>query len=67
MRRPMSTTRSDSDKPKKPDVLVAQVVGGIEATPYDPVKWREENKEAFEYWNEYVEINGLPLARYRLF
>lgn len=30
-------------------------------------KWREENKEAIESWNAYVEQHGLPLARYRQF
>jgi antitoxin CcdA len=30
-------------------------------------KFQEENAEAFTYSNEYVERNGLPLARYRQF
>ncbi|PWK76403.1 type II toxin-antitoxin system CcdA family antitoxin [Aminobacter sp. AP02] len=30
-------------------------------------RWLEENKEAIESSNEYVERNGLPLAKYRLF
>ncbi|HEV2817672.1 MAG TPA: type II toxin-antitoxin system CcdA family antitoxin [Allosphingosinicella sp.] len=30
-------------------------------------QWREENREAIEYWNAYVEEHGLPLARYRQF
>lgn len=30
-------------------------------------RWREENREAIESSNEYVERNGLPLAKYRLF
>lgn len=30
-------------------------------------KWRAENKTAIDAWNEYVESNGLPLARYRQF
>lgn len=29
--------------------------------------WREENKEAFQCWNAYVEKNGLPLESYRSF
>jgi antitoxin CcdA len=29
--------------------------------------WLEENKEALESSNRYVEKHGLPLARYRLF
>lgn len=30
-------------------------------------KFQEENADAFAYWNEYVERNGLPLAKYRQF
>ena len=30
-------------------------------------RWLEENKEALESSNRYVEENGLPLAKYRLF
>jgi antitoxin CcdA len=30
-------------------------------------RWQEENREAIEYWNQYVEENGLILERYRLF
>ena len=29
--------------------------------------WIEENKAAFEAWNDYVETHGLPLAEYRQF
>jgi antitoxin CcdA len=29
--------------------------------------WKAENAEAFAYSNEYVERNGLPLAKYRQF
>jgi antitoxin CcdA len=29
--------------------------------------WLKENREAIESSNEYVEKNGLPLARYRTF
>lgn len=30
-------------------------------------KWRKANKAALDSSNEYVEANGLPLSRYRLF
>lgn len=30
-------------------------------------KWQEENAEAIKEWREWVEKNGLPLAKYRLF
>lgn len=29
--------------------------------------WKEENREAIEGWNAWVEKNGLPLERYRAF
>jgi antitoxin CcdA len=29
--------------------------------------WVAENAKAFEYWNAYVEKNGLPLAKYKSF
>ncbi len=29
--------------------------------------WIEENREAIEGWNAWVEKNGLPLERYRTF
>lgn len=28
-------------------------------------KWMEENAEAMQAWNDWVEKNGLPLAKYR--
>jgi hypothetical protein len=30
-------------------------------------KWQEENAEAIKAWREWVEKNGLPLAKYRQF
>lgn len=30
-------------------------------------RWREENREAMESYNRYVEAHGLPLEEYRLF
>jgi antitoxin CcdA len=30
-------------------------------------RWKEENREAMESWNRWVEEHGLPLAEYRLF
>ena len=30
-------------------------------------RWKEENQEAIESWNEWVRENGRPLAKYRLF
>ena len=29
--------------------------------------WKLENRHKLEAWNEYVERNGLPLAKYRQF
>lgn len=30
-------------------------------------RWREENREAIESYNRYIELNGVPLAEYRQF
>jgi hypothetical protein len=30
-------------------------------------KWQEENAEAIRQWREWVEKNGVPLAKYRQF
>ena len=30
-------------------------------------QWRQENKEAIDAWNAYVEENGVPLADFRQF
>jgi antitoxin CcdA len=30
-------------------------------------RWKEENRAYFDYWNAWVEENGLPLERYRQF
>lgn len=30
-------------------------------------RWKEENREAIESSNAYVEEHGLPLAKYRMF
>lgn len=30
-------------------------------------RWADENREAMEQWNAWVEKNGAPLDRYRLF
>ena len=30
-------------------------------------RWQEENRDAAEAWNAWVEKNGLPLERYRQF
>jgi antitoxin CcdA len=31
------------------------------------LKWVEENREAFDYWNRDMAENGLPLEKYRQF
>jgi len=30
-------------------------------------RWKEENREALESWNEWVREHGLPLEKHRLF
>ena len=38
-----------------------------EVTKSRAERWREENRSAIEYWNRWVEENGLPLEEYRQF
>jgi antitoxin CcdA len=42
---------------------------GLEATIKEERarRWKEENREAMEGWNKYIETHGLPLAKYRMF
>ena len=42
---------------------------GLEAALREERKrrWQEENREAAEAWNVWIEENGLPLDRYRQF
>ena len=42
---------------------------GLEAALKEERKrrWQDENREAAEAWNVWIEKNGLPLARYRQF
>ena len=44
-------------------------VGRSEAEIREAVRaaWLEENRDAIESWNAWVEENGLPLERYRPF
>lgn len=30
-------------------------------------RWKEENREALESWNDWIRENGLPLEKHRLF
>lgn len=30
-------------------------------------QWREENREAIQYWNAHVDKHGLPLGQFRMF
>jgi hypothetical protein len=62
-----STPSSPADRPGAPDIETAHVVDGERAVTTDPVMWREENREAFAFWNAHLEEHGLPLARYRQF
>lgn len=29
-------------------------------------RWKEDNREALESWNRWIEKNGLPLEKYRV-
>jgi len=35
--------------------------------PDDELKWTEEDAKAAKSWSDWVEKNGLPLAKYRPF
>jgi antitoxin CcdA len=49
-----------------PDLIAAQAVE--EAVRAEKARrWKEENREAMDAWNEWTERNGLPLAKYRMF
>lgn len=50
------------------NVSCAAEIGIVEAVRAEKNKrWLEENREALEYSNTWVEENGLPLAKYRQF
>jgi antitoxin CcdA len=59
-----------TDEARRLGLNVSQACeGGLEAAVKKAreAEWLEANKEALEQWNEWVEKNGLPLARYRQF
>jgi antitoxin CcdA len=59
-----------TDEARRLGLNVSQACeGGLEAAVKEAreAEWLEANKEALEQWNEWVEKNGLPLARYRQF
>lgn len=50
------------------NVSRAAETGIVEAVRAEKNKrWLEENREALLYFNDWVEENGLPLAKYRQF
>lgn len=58
------------EEAKKLDINISQacekgLAAEVKKTRED--KWIEENWEAIQFWNRYVEENGLPLAKYRMF
>ena len=44
----------------------AELPGYRRATAEEVQKWREENAEAIASVNEWIEKNGLPLAKHRV-
>jgi antitoxin CcdA len=58
------------DEAKQLDINISQacekgLAAEVKKTRED--KWIEENWDAIQFWNRYVEDNGLPLAKYRMF
>ena len=49
------------------NLKIAHVVDEAKSTATNPDSWREENHEAFVYWNVYAEEYGNPLDCYRQF
>ncbi|HEU0134237.1 MAG TPA: type II toxin-antitoxin system CcdA family antitoxin [Allosphingosinicella sp.] len=72
----MAATAPKADEPALPRKLLDEalrlnvdVAGRSEDQVRRAVReaWIEENKEAIEGWNAWIEKNGLPLERYRAF
>ena len=58
------------EEARRLDINISQACErGLEATVAKTrgERWLEENREAIDYWNRYVDEHGLPLARYRQF
>ena len=72
----MAATAPRPDGSKLPDKLVEEARRlGVDVSHRSEEQvrqsvreaWIEENREAIESWNAWVERNGLPLERYRAF
>lgn len=71
-RRPANVTLSSEllDEAKQLGINISKACeNGLasELAAVRKAKWLEENGEAIAEWNEWVDTNGLPLARYRQF
>jgi antitoxin CcdA len=65
---PISSERLEEAKALGIDVSRAAEVGIAEAVAAEKTRrWKDENREAIESSNAYVEEHGLPLAKYRMF
>jgi antitoxin CcdA len=58
------------DEAKQLDINISQackkgLVAEVKKARDD--KWIVENREAIQFWNDYVDKNGLPLEKYRMF
>jgi hypothetical protein len=60
----MSTAKKHEQQSDSGDDRRAKRPSGISA---EGRKWLEENAEAIKSMNEWVEKNGLPLEKYRMF
>jgi len=71
-RRPANVSLSSEliDEAKRLEINISQACEkglAAEVKKARDDKWIEENWEAIQFWNDYVEKNGLPLAKYRMF
>ena len=58
------------DEAKRLDINVSEACqSGLaaEVKKAREAAWKEENRAAIEWWNDYIRENGLPLAKYRQF
>jgi antitoxin CcdA len=71
-RRPANVTLSAEmlDEAKQLGINISQACEkglAAEVQAARKAKWLEDNSDAIAEWNEWVDKNGLPLARYRQF
>jgi antitoxin CcdA len=46
---------------------ISEAAIALEARKARDRQWKEKNRDTIEGWNRWIEINGLPLEKYRVF